>query len=277
MLGRPAWVAAYRAELQRAHAWAGDLARLGTYLAGVEITIDGGDLWTCDPDAPALAASWRAVGGAGRPTLAALRRAYGTAPVVAPSSRAARTRTPRPPSQRGVTAVAVRTSGPPWRQELVVYRAPVVAYPRVLDAAPPLDAAGVEIVAVAPRPAGSRERWHATRALLLEHATAAWPAYHASPGLAALVVLADLATSTADAGAYLTPEALARAGVILASSTAARLRPRGAEALARAGVILRHLGLAGEGVALPDASLALTDVDLACWPARRRRPAAAAA
>ena len=71
-LTRAAFLAAYRAHLQKAYPWAADEAKLHKFMSSVTDTISGhATSWNFNGDA--VTAAWREIGGSGKPTLKALR------------------------------------------------------------------------------------------------------------------------------------------------------------------------------------------------------------
>lgn len=71
-MNRTAFLATYRTELLARFAWAQDAAKLDRFMASCEVTIStSAATWNHDGDA--VTASWRSIGGKGKPTLKALR------------------------------------------------------------------------------------------------------------------------------------------------------------------------------------------------------------
>lgn len=61
----------YRAQLKATWPWAADEAKLDRFMASCEATLNGANTWNHDGDT--VKATWRAIGGKGKPTLKALR------------------------------------------------------------------------------------------------------------------------------------------------------------------------------------------------------------
>ena len=66
------FLAAYRAAIINAYAWATDTAKFDRFMRSVEVTITTTEA-TWIHDSPVVTAVWKSLGGKGKPTLKALR------------------------------------------------------------------------------------------------------------------------------------------------------------------------------------------------------------